>query len=154
VGKFDEAVTQLKIVVRQKSDNADTHNNLGVALMRTGLNREARDQYLRALDLNPNYSGALNNLAWMLATCPDPSIRNGPAAVIVAQKANQVSDGENLVIVRTLAAAYAENRQFTEAIKTAAQALRMAADKNDEAWFNALQSEIKLYQTGQPYREG
>ena len=43
-------------------------------------------RYRRALELDPNLVEALNNLAWLLATCPDASLRNGAEAVQLAKR--------------------------------------------------------------------
>ena len=43
-------------------------NNLGVALAAKGRLDEAIENYRQAIQINPNFSGALNNLAWTLAT--------------------------------------------------------------------------------------
>ena len=42
-----------------------------MALDQLGRTREAVAQYREALRLNPDLAGALNNLAWILATSPD-----------------------------------------------------------------------------------
>src|SRR5260370_17704545 len=62
---------------------------------------------------------ALNALAWARATCVDPELRDGKEAVALAQRAVRLSRDENPVLLRTLAAAYAENGQFSEAVSTA-----------------------------------
>ena len=62
---------------------------------------------------------AQNDLAWLLATCPDNSVRNGQKAVELAQQAVQLSNGRSPEILDTLAAAYAEAGRFHEAVETA-----------------------------------
>ena len=94
---------------------------------------------------------AQNNLAWALATNPDPSLRNGMKAIELAQQANEFTGGKNLLILRTLAAAYAEGGQFTNALATAGQALQLAATEHNAPMINDLQAEIKLYEAGQPF---
>lgn len=64
----------------------------------------------------------LNNLAWLLATCSDATVRNGEAAVRLASRANQLSAGGNPAVIETLAAANAEAGQFPEALAAAEQA--------------------------------
>jgi len=152
-GRFDEAIVHFQKALETEPSQAESHNNLGYALLRKGQVDEAVAHYQKAIELNPDYAGADNNLAWMLATSPQASIRNGVKAVELAQRANQLSGAGNLVILRTLAAAYAEAGRFPEAIETAGQALRLATAQSNNAWIDALQTEIKLYQAGQPLRD-
>jgi Flp pilus assembly protein TadD len=152
-GRVDEAITHFRNALETEPGLAESHNNLGVALLRKGRVEEAVAHYQKALELQPDYAGANNNLAWVLATSPQASLRNGARAVELAQRANQLSSAGNLVILRTLAAAYAEAGRFPEAIATAGQALQLANDQSKTAWANALQSEIRLYQARQPFRD-
>src|SRR5207249_2388011 len=103
--------------------------------------------------LEPNYAPACNNLAWLLATSPRASVRNGVRAVELALRAEQLSGGQNAVFIGTLAAAYAEAGRFAEAITTAQRALRLATAQNNTALANRLGARIQLYQNGSPYRD-
>jgi hypothetical protein len=88
----------------------------------------------------------------MLATWPAPSVRNGGKAVALAEQANQFSRGKDPLILRTLAAAYAETGRFPEAVLTARQALALAMAQSNPGLTNELQTEIGLYQTNSPCR--
>jgi hypothetical protein len=77
-------------------------------------------------------------------------LRNGAKAVELARQANLLTGGENPVILHTLAAACAEAGRFSEAVETAQHALRMAEAQSNTALAGALQSELKLYQAGNP----
>ena len=61
----------------------------------------------------------LNNLAWILAASADPQVRNGPEAVLLAERACKLTDYKKPLLVGTLAAAYAEAGRFPEAVATA-----------------------------------
>ena len=60
---------------------------------------------------------ARNNLAWLLATSSDASIRDGNRAIELAKQAVQLSGGKDADYLRTLAAAYAETGRFAEAAR-------------------------------------
>jgi Flp pilus assembly protein TadD len=110
---------------------------------------EAISHWQAAVQLQPNNVGAVNNLAWVLATCPiDPS-RDGAQAVALAQRASQLSR-DNPVILRTLAAAYARGGRFGEAVQTAQTALPLAAAQGLGSLSGNLEAELKLYQAGSP----
>jgi tetratricopeptide (TPR) repeat protein len=112
---------------------------------------EAIAQFREALQIEPAAPGTQNNLAWLLATCPEPSLRNGHKAVELARQANGLTGGENPIILNTLAAAFAEAGQFLEAVETAQHALRLAEAQSNTSLTGQLQSEMKLYQAGRPY---
>ena len=153
LGRVDEAIAHFRNALNAYSTVADIHNNLGAALVQKGQPEEAVAHYQKALELKPDYPGACNNFAWVLATSPQASIRNGSRAVQLARQANQLAGGGNLVILRTLAAAYAEAGRFPEAIETANQALQLATAQGQSAWAEALQKETRLYQAGSPLRD-
>jgi tetratricopeptide (TPR) repeat protein len=108
--------------------------------------------YQKVIELQPQFIPAQINLASMLATWPEPSIRNGDKAVALAEQANQVSQNKDPLILRTLAAAYAETGRFPEAESTAKRALALALVKSEKALANEIQAEIRLYQTNSPCR--
>ena len=109
----------------------EAHNNLGNALLQKGSVDEAITHFQKALQINPDYAEAQNNLAWVLATCPQASLRNGNKAVELAQRANQLTGDGNPVVLGTLAAAYAEAGRFPEAVETAQRALQLAETQSN-----------------------
>ncbi len=56
-------------------------------------------------------------------------------------------------VLDTLAAAYAEAGRFSEAVKSAEQALALATSQNNVALADALRVRIKLYRTESPYHD-
>jgi hypothetical protein len=108
-------------------------------------------RYRRVLQTRPNFVVALNNLAWLLATGPDASLRDGREAVQLAEKACRLTRYCVPRLVGTLAAAYAEAGRFPEAIATARKACARAA--NDPALLERNRQLLERYRKGQPYRE-
>jgi protein O-mannosyl-transferase len=95
----------------------------------------------------------LNELAWVLATCKDASLRNGAEAVALAEHAVELSRNHRPAILGTLAAAYAEAGRFDDAVATATRALRLALAQNKTVLAHRLRARIKLYQAGLPFHE-
>jgi spermidine synthase len=110
-------------------------------------------RYRRALEIDPNLIEALNNLAWLLATCPQASLRNGAEAVQLAEKACQITGYHRTVLVGTLGAAYAEAGRFPDAVATAQKACDLAAIFKEEQLVARNRELLQLYQAGQPYHE-
>jgi tetratricopeptide (TPR) repeat protein len=110
-----------------------------------------RRRVQKALHIKTDYAEAQNNLAGVLATAPQASLRNGNKALKLAQQANQLTGGENPIILNTLAAAYAEAGRFPEAVETAQRALQLAETQANITLADAIRSQMKLYQAGLPY---
>ena len=91
--------------------------------------------------------------AWLLATCPEASLRDGKKAVELAQQAVQLSGGKSPEILDTLAAAYVEAGRFPEAIKTAQRVLDLSAAQNKKPLAEVIQNQLKLYEANSPYHE-
>ena len=70
-----------------------------------GRAREAIAHYRAALELDPDLLTAANNLAWMLATHPEPAVRDPAAALALAERISRAGAGSELALLDTLAAA-------------------------------------------------
>jgi tetratricopeptide (TPR) repeat protein len=152
IGRVDEAIVHYRKAVELRPGLVEVYNNLGNAFCRKRMTAEAMAYYQKAIELQPQFIPAQRNLAWMLATWPEPSVRNGSKAVALAGKANELLKGQDSRILRTLAAAYAEAGRFPEAVLTAKQALALAVTQSNTKLTNVLQMEIELYQTNSPCR--
>jgi Flp pilus assembly protein TadD len=151
MGDVSEAITNYERALQIDPNFAEAQNNLGNALFQNGNIDDAMVHYQKALLINPDSPEALNGLAWALAINPRASQRNGYKAVELAQRANQLTRGENPGILSALAAAYAENGQFAEAVNTAQSALQLAQAQSNTALADNIRSQLKLYQAGLPY---
>ena len=151
-GRIDEAIAHWQKTVSIQPNDAEAHTTLGDALLRKGEIGQAIAHYQAALEFAPQSISTLNNLAWALSTCPDASLRNGAKAIELAEKADQLSGGKNPIFIRTLAAAYAENGRFNDAIETAQRALQLATAQDNFALANKLEKDLDLYRTNSPLR--
>ena len=93
--------------------------------------------------------GPLNILAWLLATCPEERIRDGQSAVAFAEKAVASSKRQDPMYLDTLAAAYAETGQFTNAINLEKEGMALQPDEEEKKNYTLR---LRLYESGLPYR--
>jgi protein O-mannosyl-transferase len=152
-GKLDAAIEHSRAALLIQPNNADCHTVLAIALDEKGQSGEAIKHYEKALQISPQSVSALNNLAWLLATGSNGSLRNGARAIQLAKQADQLSGGTNALVLRTLAAAYAEAGQFGKAIESARTAMELGRSQGDDSLATELQQQIALYELGLPYRE-
>jgi protein O-mannosyl-transferase len=152
-GRVDEAIADWAKALEMHPNDADAHTSLGNALLQKGSLREAIAQYVTALALAPEDPHSRNNLAWVLATASDSSIRDGPKAVGFAQEAVQLSGGREPLFLRTLAAAYAESGRFSEAIAVAQQAVGIANMQAKPDMAKRLNGDLVLFRGNLPLRE-
>jgi lipopolysaccharide biosynthesis regulator YciM len=105
------------------------------------------------LEVDADDVEARNNLAWVLATCSDPGVRNGLKAVAIAERADALTASKSPVVCATLAAAYAETGRFADAVKTAQRALQLALSEGQNARADAIRAQIHSYQAGAAFRD-
>lgn len=152
-GKFAQAAEDFWTVLRRRPDDSNAHYGLALALTGQGRAREAVQHYRRGMRSFQEAPLGLNNLAWILATYPDPQVRNGTEAVELAQKACNLTHYKEPILVGTLAAAYAETGRFADAIAAAekARSLAQAAHAGDLVVKNVRL--LELYRAGKPFRD-
>ena len=114
---------------------------------------EAVKHYRLALRLQPHSIATLNNLAWALATheianAPDPTF-----AVELAERACQQSAYKGANHLDTLAACYAAAGRFPDAVQTAQKAIELATSTDQAQLAEDVRHRLRLYETGQTYRE-
>ena len=152
-GRIDEAVADWEKTLQIQPNDADAHTCLGNALLRQGSLKEAIAHYEKALALAPKDAHSRNNIAWVLATSSDASIRDGARAVEFAREAVELSNSEDPKFLRTLAAAYAESSRFSEAVLTAKRGVQTATTQGKSDFANVLERDIALYREHIPLRE-
>jgi tetratricopeptide (TPR) repeat protein len=176
LGNIRQAIGLYKMALKVNPDCAEAHNNLArllatcpdaalgsatpeaycqlaAAVQLRGNIRQTIELYKMALKVKPDYVEAHNNLAWLLATGPDASLRSASEAIAHARRAEQLCGGRQPVVLDTLAAAYAEAGRFPEASATARRALALATQQNDAAAAGKLRRRLALYEAGKPYHE-
>jgi tetratricopeptide (TPR) repeat protein len=152
-GELDEAEKHFQKTVAAQPEAADARRQLGAIALRKGSWREAAARYETALKLQPENISTLCDLAWLRATAPDATIRNGAQATTLAQQANRLTGSANPAILSVLAAAYAEAGRYAEASATARRALEKTSRESAPELAEMLSHQLKLYQANTPFHE-
>jgi len=153
-GRLDEAIAHFEKAVAANPAFAEAFFNLGDTLYYLEHKvPEALAAWRAVLRIDPNHVPVLNQTAWVLATSPETSLRDGPQAVVLAERAVRLSGGRQPAILDTLAAAYAEVGRFAEAVQVTNQTLALAGKQNNRRLVEALEARIALYEAKTPFRD-
>ncbi len=134
VGGISDAMSRLAYLLMNRPDN-ESQSEAG---------------YWLAQATQSNTADAYNEYAWFLATSPYAAVRNGSVAVTNARKA--VAIDANASYLDTLAAAYAEAGQFSQAQATQERAIALAERDQPEV-LDDLNAHLEAYRAGQAWRE-
>jgi tetratricopeptide (TPR) repeat protein len=147
---LEGAVRNMDCAIRLKPGVAQYHAARAFYHHGKGNYVEAIADDLETLKYDEYNFRAHNGLAWILATCPEDQLRDGPKALSHALKAVALGKGESLAFVGTLAAAYAEVGNFVEAVQWAKVFLESNPPQEN---IEPARRRLQLYEQGKPYRE-
>ena len=133
--------------------DVNTRLRLAPLLAAVGRTEDAIREFRAVLKEQSDSVEALNNLAWILATCADAKLRNGEEAISHADKAWKLTGGKKATMLGTLGAAYAEAGQFTNAIMASQQAIELAQASGNSGFARLNQQLQQLYRSGRAYHE-
>jgi tetratricopeptide (TPR) repeat protein len=148
LGQLDEAIGHYDAAVQLAPEDGYAAASRADLLTDLGRYTNAMADYNRAIEIDPHSAHAYSGSAWLLATCPDDSVRNPELAIERARMAIELSGRQDAVSFDTLAAAQASAGDFTLAAQTVRQAIDLAAADEREIYRDRLM----LYQHAQPYR--
>ena len=152
-GRLNECIVHLTRALEIDPDYTSVHANLAEAYGASGQRALAAQQFALALNAAPDKPFLLNRLAWLLATSPEDSVRNGPRAVELAERAVSITGRQDIMSLETLSAAYAEAGRFEDAVRVAREALAQAERQGNDAAARNLAHRIPGFEMRQTYRE-
>jgi len=109
-------------------------------LLESGLRDQPRNQALSVLRVR------------VLATDPDPKVRNGERALRLAKRLLQGTRSEGPRVLAAVATAMAETGDFEQAIDLAQRAARQARESGAEALMDRIETELTDYRNQRPVR--
>jgi tetratricopeptide (TPR) repeat protein len=151
-GDQGEALDQLNECIQLRPSYYPAHFQIAVLRERQKKYVQAVESYRSTLQLAPDYLPAQNNLAWLLATHPDPGVRDGALSLKLARRAAAATQRKHPAILDTLAAALAEQGAFQEAATTITAAISLIPANGSKSFKQELESRRKLYRQKKPYR--
>ena len=109
---------------------------------------EAVTHYEDAVRLKPDWVEPMNTLAWLLATHKDAAFYNPQKAVQLAHRACELTGNSDAEKLDTLAAAYAADGNFPDAVTAAEKALNLAKSEKNKQLADEIQKRLDLYKIG------
>ncbi|HEV2045126.1 MAG TPA: tetratricopeptide repeat protein [Chthoniobacterales bacterium] len=152
-GDLVTAVNQFAYASLLQPNRADVAGKLQRAIVFASTSSHASQQFAAIASSAPDSAVLLNKVAWLFATHPNPALRNGVEAVRLAERACKLTNRKAANFVATLAAAYAEAGEFSNAIATAQEALSLAKSTGDASNVALSQDLLASFQANRPYRE-
>ena len=151
-GRADEAREHFRKAAALAPRDAEMQLRVGHAFQVLGPPATGVHFYEATLALAPDHVSALANLAWMLATSEDDSLRDPARAAQLANRAGELTGGNDPVVLHALAAALAEKGEFARALEVVARGLALAQQQGDDAVLEFLRADETRYREGQPMR--
>ena len=149
--EYDRAITHYTEALRVNPNDPRAHMYRAAAWSNKGNYERAAADYSEAMRLNPQHAGVHNSAAWVLATAPTASVRNGARAIEVARKAAELTSWKDGNILDTLAAAYAEAGNFPEAVSWQEKAIQFPDFMKDQG--DGARARLELYRKRQPFHQ-
>lgn len=146
-GLFNKAITDFSQAIALNGANASAYYNRGLAYYSLGTYKRAIEDLEKAIELNPEYRKAFESLAWLRATCPVDSLRDGVMAIALAKKARLLAPEGTPTLFDTMAAAYAAAGRFEEAVRYQELAIDYAPETG------GFEARLDLYRGGSQYLE-
>ena len=146
------AIYHYNEALRINSDYAGAYYNLGKIFANQGKTESAILHFQKALQKDPDMTQALYNLSWIRATSEDDKFRSSIEEIKLAEKLCKLQNYSQPLSLDALAAAYAEAGRFKEAVLTAQKGLELALKMGSKE-LPGLESRLKLYHAGRPYRQ-
>src|SRR2546423_540705 len=148
-----EAFHQLTYYVLIRPDRSEALSELHRALLALINSSDAAKLLHQAASSIPDSTVALDELAWVFATHPIEELRDGYEAVRLAEHACTLTKRANPLLLATLASAYAETGNFSQAINITKQSISKAQSSNNRDAIALDEKLLDSFQANKPIRQ-
>ncbi len=148
--EYDLAISDYTRAIKANPDLFEAYLGRAASRFAQGKYPQAIADYEYILKKEPRHPDANNQLAWLLAVCPDPRYRNGKRAVKLAERA--VASEASAHYLDTLAAAYAEAGRFRDAERTQKSVIFLLMKHDQTRGLDRYVKRLTYYQKKRPWR--
>jgi superkiller protein 3 len=148
LGHWDEAVTDYSRSLQIVPSFFAAWRQRAIANQRLGKWDQAIKDLEECFHLQSEDPSVPNDLAWLLATCPDPMRRNPTRAVELARKAVDKSPGEG-TFWNTLGAAHYRAGDWKACAAALQKSMELSKGENPSDWFFLAMAHRKLGDPGE-----
>jgi len=152
LGRSKEAMDEFAAAARMDVRAARPQYLMGWLLLQQGHDIKAMSYLHQALRLEPDNLEVLILTASVLAADENPQVRNGAEARKLAERAVNLTNGQQAAPFDTLAMSYAETGRFDKAVQFQKQAIKLANIMNQKEDVALMQQRLRLYEKKQPWR--
>jgi tetratricopeptide (TPR) repeat protein len=149
----DDAIAAWNDTIRIEPRFYEAQEGLGFAFYVQEKYAESLLHLRLALDGEPDRVSVLVLAASLMATSADATVRNGPDAVILAERALELTKSNDTSVLDTLSAAYAEAGHFDRAEGAIDQAIALAQKEGDANLVSKLKAHRAKYEASKPLRD-
>jgi Flp pilus assembly protein TadD len=153
IGDFPTAVPQFAYALLLQPSRSDAEQKLHLALLFAAKSANASDQFTAIASSAPDSAVLENELAWIFATAPESTVRNGSEAIRLAERACVLTNRGRPKFLATLAAAYGEAGRFSDAVAAAQESRSLARSTGDTSTSYLADRLLGSLQNQQPFRE-
>ena len=148
IGDAQQAIELFQRATTLDPQGSEPLFNLAMALQLSGQSALAVSQYNQLLEKHPGLVEATNNLAWLLATDEDPTIRDAPRAIELATSACVATQNANTSYLDTLAEAHSAAGNYEVAADVVSQAIEVALKEENAEMVEKLRQRRQRFQAG------
>ncbi len=158
-GRFDKAIGHYRHLLSLDAERPATvipraaiQSRLGRALLESGDVAAGAEHLKKAIQEGSQDSVAWISLAWVRATSTDDRLRNGDEAAKLVSRLVTEKSGAPLTVLEVLAAAKAEQGEFSSAVAITEKMIRLVGDA-DPRLRERLEKRASTYSAHQPHRD-
>ena len=141
MGRRQEAIQEFQQSLQVRATTGAARN-LAAALLMNGEPAKAAQVYRLAMQIDPGDLQDQRSLAWLLATHPDGTVRNGQEAAALSKQIVEATNGQVPLFLLTYAAALAECGAFDEASRVATMAASAYEHSGDPSMAQMIQTRV------------